>query len=100
MSLTLVHAWGYRRYVFASLPESYKGKKTAQDELRFTTKKIESNFSNFSAWHYRMKLLQGLWAGLSAAELGSEKDKGESILESLADGRIRTREAGFVDRSR
>ena len=72
-----VHAWGYRRYVIASLPDSFPSKKTPQDELRFTKKKIESNFSNFSAWHYRTKLLEGLWKDMSAEAIRTEKAQGE-----------------------
>lgn len=50
-------AWDYRRYVLASLPV----KRPESDELAYTTRKIEANFSNFSAWHQRSKVYQSMW---------------------------------------
>ena len=54
----LVMAWDYRRYVLASMPI----RRPEKAELSYTTKKIEANFSNFSAWHQRTKVLSSLWA--------------------------------------
>ncbi|KAA1474885.1 rab-protein geranylgeranyltransferase [Dentipellis sp. KUC8613] len=51
------HAWDYRRYVLANMP--VRRPETA--ELASTTRKIEANFSNFSAWHQRTKVLTSLW---------------------------------------
>jgi len=53
----LVHAWNYRRYVLANMPV----KKQDIEELVYTMKKIQANFSNFSAWHQRSKIYPLLW---------------------------------------
>lgn len=45
------HCWDYRNYICDIAQEDL------EKELDFTTDKIRSNFSNFSAWHRRHKLL-------------------------------------------
>ncbi len=53
-----VMAWNYRRYVLASMPVP----RSEFAELAYTLKKIESELSNFSAWHQRSKVLTLLWS--------------------------------------
>lgn len=65
-----VHAWNYRRYVLASIPV----RRSDQSELAYTTRKIEANFSNFSAWHQRSKVLASLW---ESGKMDPVKSKGE-----------------------
>lgn len=45
------HCWDYRSYI------GDVAKVDIETELEFTTEKIRLNFSNFSAWHRRHKLL-------------------------------------------
>ncbi|KAJ7261363.1 rab-protein geranylgeranyltransferase [Mycena haematopus] len=65
------HAWSYRRYVLAMMPVS----RPEVTELAYTTRKIESNFSNFSAWHQRTKILNSLWgSGILDRHKSKEKE--------------------------
>lgn len=58
------HGWGYRRFVvetLETLPSEGTTRKTmAPEEFEYAKKMIGTNLSNFSAWHYRTKLIQRL----------------------------------------
>lgn len=65
------HGWGYRRVVVDELrkfdeavdPSSQSQTKAptmTETEFEYTTKMIKTNLSNFSAWHYRSKLIPRL----------------------------------------
>ncbi|CAJ0912506.1 20339_t:CDS:2 [Entrophospora sp. SA101] len=53
-----LHGWDYRRYVTSKLSSTVDDSKSIiESEFDFTTVKINQNFSNYSAWHQRSKLL-------------------------------------------
>lgn len=72
------HGWGYRRKVITALEnprlcQNGEGTSMTEEESQYTTKKIESNLSNFSAWHARSKLIPQLLDERKADE-GTRKD--------------------------
>ena len=59
------HGWGYRRMLIEALESREltlggEAGSMVEAEFKYTTKMIESNLSNFSAWHNRSKLIPRL----------------------------------------
>lgn len=63
-----VHCWDYRQYVVK------KAGISDAEEFDFSTTKILNNFSNYSSWHYRSKVLSKMFAD-ETGELPIRADK-------------------------
>lgn len=82
------HGWGYRKVVISALESSQSKLNEAaviftEDEFKYATRMIESNLSNFSAWHSRSKLIPRLLNERQASNLEREAflEKGSANLE-------------------
>ncbi|CAD6893426.1 unnamed protein product [Tilletia controversa] len=91
------HGWDYRRYLLVQLsqpssrssPTSFSSSTLTfpealptpllQQELTYTLRKIEANFSNFSAWHQRSRCLPALWAREQVAPSERAKQRDEEF---------------------
>jgi geranylgeranyl transferase type-2 subunit alpha len=49
------HCWAHRQFIVN------QAKISKFDELQYTYDKISANFSNYSSWHYRSKLIKDLY---------------------------------------
>ena len=62
------HCWKHRSFVIN------KGNLSKMDEYKFTYEKICSNFSNYSSWHYRSKLIEHLYGEKQLDDTVFEKE--------------------------
>jgi geranylgeranyl transferase type-2 subunit alpha len=60
-------------------------KKPDIEEFAYTTKKIEANFSNFSAWHQRSKIYPHLWES-NALDHNKSREEGALRRSALTSG--------------
>lgn len=72
------HGWGYRRIVVAALESNQStsekpSQSMTEQEFQYTTRMIEANLSNFSAWHNRSKLIPRLLNEQGADETARQK---------------------------
>lgn len=85
----LVHGWHYRRYIISKL-EQDTGESFALKEFEYTTERINKDFSNFSAWHNRTKLIPVLLEAKPTAQF-------ESSLEFLQEELKYLKNAMYTD---
>ncbi|XP_026670397.1 geranylgeranyl transferase type-2 subunit alpha isoform X2 [Ceratina calcarata] len=61
------HCWNYREYVVQ------KAGISAEEEFQFATTKILNNFSNYSSWHYRSRLLSKMFYNSDQTDIDERK---------------------------
>jgi geranylgeranyl transferase type-2 subunit alpha len=96
------HCWNYRRWIASkSIPLQVC---SLTDELEFTGVKINQNFSNYSAWHYRSSVLHQMHiqtTTTTTTETEIETDEGKEkpfVLQEVLEGEFAlVKEAMFVD---
>jgi geranylgeranyl transferase type-2 subunit alpha len=92
------HGWGYRKMIVAELESAeLQGASMVESEFEYTTKMINANLSNFSAWHSRGKLIPRLLNERRASDAERRKflDSGKVLyvqtpIQGLMVPRIRT----------
>jgi geranylgeranyl transferase type-2 subunit alpha len=65
------HCWDYRQNVLRRLGEEWP----LENELKFVRDKINQNFSNYSAWHYRTVVISKMFADTEPQALYAFIDK-------------------------
>lgn len=80
------HVWAYRRFIIDSMKKDDRVEQSSEaidfDEFKFTTKMINKDISNYSAWHNRSKLVIKLFTNSPSLEHIST-DEDPKMLEYL-----------------
>ncbi|XP_076182384.1 rab geranylgeranyltransferase subunit alpha isoform X1 [Ptiloglossa arizonensis] len=61
------HCWNYREFVVQ------KAGISSEEEFKFSTSKILNNFSNYSSWHYRSRLLSKIFDNCNQQDINEKK---------------------------
>ncbi|CAI4044799.1 hypothetical protein SUVZ_10G1660 [Saccharomyces uvarum] len=64
------HGWHYRRIVVGNI-EKITHSSLDKEEFEYTTAKINSNISNYSAWHQRVQIISRMF---QKGEINNQKD--------------------------
>lgn len=82
------HVWAYRRFIINCMKDDSNIKVDNEvidfNEFRFTTKMINRDISNYSAWHNRNKLIENLFLK-SPRSYERHKDDNEKEFKNLND---------------
>jgi hypothetical protein len=70
------HCWNYRMQIFTLIDQYFTGESFnsfLEKELEMTINLIKKNFSNFSSWHYRSKLIPIYFERIKKIDWNSEE---------------------------
>ncbi|KAL1919759.1 uncharacterized protein VTP21DRAFT_1690 [Calcarisporiella thermophila] len=77
------HGWDYRRYIIRNMESTSTSQpELLRSEFDYTTQKLGQNFSNYSAWHNRSRLLPRIVEGKSEKERREVADKEFQMVEN------------------
>ncbi|XP_076548527.1 rab geranylgeranyltransferase subunit alpha isoform X2 [Osmia lignaria lignaria] len=71
------HCWNYREFIVQ------KAGISPEEEFKFATTKILNNFSNYSSWHYRSRLLSKIFSSCEQKQINEQiKDELELVMNA------------------